>query len=64
MKRRAPKEVRETLHALADWIADQLEVAPKSSSPRLPKIVATDDEREFAQGEMRAMTRKRKGRAA
>lgn len=51
----APKDLRASLHTLADWIADQLE-QPESTSRRVAKVIATDEEREFARDEMRSMT--------
>lgn len=64
------RERRAFLRELADWVADQLDKADasgKGARPalRIPIVKASEDERAFAQDELRAMkTPKRKGRAA
>ncbi len=59
-------QARAVLRELADWIADQIATdEPPKTSLRVPKVTATDEERDFARDEMRAMrTPKRKRRAA
>jgi hypothetical protein len=58
-----PENFRASLHALADWIADQAERSRTDTTQRIPTVEATDEEREFARDEMRAMmTPKRKRR--
>lgn len=49
------------LDEVRDWIAAELEHAPQRATPRVPRIEATDDERAFAEQELRAM-RTPKGR--
>jgi hypothetical protein len=59
-----PENFRASLHALADWIADQAERARTDTAPRVPTVNATEEEREFARDELRAMkTPKRRRRA-
>lgn len=60
-------EKRAFLHAIAEWILEQTDASESRAvrSTRIPTVKATEDEREFARGELRAMkTPKRKGRAA
>jgi hypothetical protein len=59
-------QTRAVLRSVADWIADQLGADEQpETSLRIPKVAATEEERDFARDEMRSMrTPKRKRRAA